>query len=271
MKRIWFRIAACTALLSVLVACERETATASPAPEPVATEQEDDVFVPGEMVVELTDEMTAQIEKCTPEEAGALLGVISAERLYADAGEWEPRHREAGLHRWYRLSYDPEHISATKASDEVALIPGVRYSEPVRRIKPTAIFNDPDLDKQWHYINTGLLTSDHKAGCDINVQPVWENFTAGSSTVIVEVVDGGIDMSHYDLAEVISSRGISAQARLAESMSISPSLRSTRQPRCERMLAAASTSRSCGTLWIRERAGSTRLAASTGSVAFFEP
>ena len=195
-------MAATAAALTVFVGCQRVEQDA-PLPEETAPEaEESSAIIPGELIVELSEEMTEAIASLSPEEAGAKLGVISAERMYADAGEWEPRHREAGLHRWYVLTYDPASMTSTKAAEETLLIPGVVYTEPVRKIKPTAIFNDPDLGKQWHYYNDGTLTSSHKAGCDINVLPVWENFTTGDSKVIVSVVDGGIDMSHYDLAAV---------------------------------------------------------------------
>ena len=184
-----------------LASCQREEPDIA-AEDPVSPEMDESCIIPGEIIVELSEEMTAQIEKLSPEEAGQWLGVISARRLYSDGGEWEFRHRKAGLHRWYVLTYDSEKSSFTKAEEGVAGIPGVVYTEPVRKIKPTGFFNDPDLSKQWHYYNDGTLGSSHKAGCDINVIPVWENFTAGKSEVIVSVVDGGIDLNHYDLAAV---------------------------------------------------------------------
>lgn len=59
-------------------------------------------------------------------------------------------------------------------------------------------FNDPQLDKQWHYRNEGTVT-DSKAGADINLFRAWE-VMAGSNDVVVAVVDGGIDYTHEDLA-----------------------------------------------------------------------
>lgn len=55
------------------------------------------------------------------------------------------------------------------------------------------------LSKQWHYYNDGTATNSIK-GADINVFPVWQKFTKGSSKVIVGVVDGGIDYNHEDLS-----------------------------------------------------------------------
>ena len=202
MRKLWL-YAVIPAVMLPLASCQREEADLGIEPIAEETEEKDSpAIIPGEMIVELTEEMTAAIEKLSPEEAGEMLGVISARRLYEDGGEWEFRHREAGLHRWYRLTYDPAKESFTKAEAGVAGIPGVVYTEPVRKVKSTALFNDPDFYKQWHYYNDGTFGESHKAGCDINVVPVWENFTAGTNNVIVSVVDGGIDLTHYDLAAV---------------------------------------------------------------------
>lgn len=56
----------------------------------------------------------------------------------------------------------------------------------------TPKFNDPMLNKQWHYKNTGdeTLVSPIKEGCDINVEPAWE-FCTGDPSIIVAVMDEG--------------------------------------------------------------------------------
>lgn len=186
------------------------------------TPQEDVVnetsLIPGQMIIELSDELVEQLEADLAQgnfvqtKSGAVnsvfqgIGATKVERLYPDAGEWEPRHREAGLHKWYRITYDPS-LPQTKAVRSIDEIPGVVYSEPVRRVKSTATFNDPKLPEQWHYYNNGTLTAKHKAGCDINVVPVWERYTGGTSNVIVSVEDGGIDLEHEDLAAVCMKGG----------------------------------------------------------------
>lgn len=210
-KRIW--IAAAAAFVMSLASCERaeQDATEAQAPTEAAADikETSSATVPGEMIVELDDEMAGRLEGLSAGEAGALLGVNTASRLFKDGGEWEPRHRKAGLHRWYKLTFDAETKSLTKASDDLMSIPGVISTEPVRKIKSNAtpIFNDPGLGQQWHYYNDGTLTSNHKSGCDINVLPVWENFTAGSKNVIVAVIDGGVDMTHEDLSAVTIKGG----------------------------------------------------------------
>lgn len=179
-------------------------------------------LIPGKMIVEFSDEMTNLIEEDlaagrTKATKSPVLNAVftdikvkSVKRVYPDAGEWEPRHREAGLHHWYFIEYEEsEEVTKTKALTAIEEIDGVVFVEPERRIKSTATFNDPDLYLQWGYYNDGTLSGNHVKGCDINVTPVWENYTGGKSEVIVSVVDGGIDLSHYDLADVTMPGGSS--------------------------------------------------------------
>lgn len=137
------------------------------------------------------------------------LGIISMERIFPDAGEWEPRHKAAGLDRWYRVVYDPS-VARTKAESSFASFPGVEAVDTPRKIKPMTFnyFNDPYLYYQWHYYNDGTLTRHHKKGSDINVVPVWEKYTAGSKDVVVAVVDAGVDMNHEDLKGVVLPGGV---------------------------------------------------------------
>lgn len=186
--------------------------------ENVSGEVVDSAIIPGEIIVELSDELVEQLEadfarglflqtkSSAVNSVFQSIGATSVERLYEDGGEWEPRHREAGLHKWYRIKFDPE-LPQTKAQSSLDDIPGIVYTEPVRRVAAAATMNDPYFGRQWHYYNSGTLTNKHKAGCDINVVPVWERYTGGSNNVIVSVVDGGIDLSHEDLAAVCMPGG----------------------------------------------------------------
>ena len=204
----------------VLPGCNQEPAKPEElGPEAAAADVVDEeCLVPGQMVIELSDELVEKLEadfargdvlETKSSEVNSVfagLGVISVKRLYPDAGEWEPRHREAGLHKWYKVTFDPN-MPQTKAVRSIDEVPGVVFAEPVRRVQSTAIFNDPDFGKQWHYYNDGTLASTHKKGCDINVVPVWERYTGGRKDVIVSVEDGGIDLSHEDLAAVCIAGG----------------------------------------------------------------
>ena len=168
-----------------------------------------DMYVPGEAYIYFSEDMAELIESDIT--AGNLrtksselnqvfesLGITSLSRLFPHAGEFEPRTRKEGLHRWYAVTYD-ENLPHTKAEDGFMSVPGVDFIEPVRRIK----INDfDDLNsKLWGLNNTSL------PGFDINVIPVWNNYTVGSPNVIVSVVDEGVDLAHEDLAANCLSSG----------------------------------------------------------------
>jgi subtilisin family serine protease len=67
--------------------------------------------------------------------------------------------------------------------------PDVLYAEPNYLLHATAVPNDTHFIANRQY---GLAK--------IGVQSVWDNFTTGSSNVVVAVIDQGIDISHPDLA-----------------------------------------------------------------------
>lgn len=172
--------------------------------EPRAPGAPDDIYLPGEAYLRLSEEGAASFDPAGSPEVLAALGVRSLERLFPDAGEFEARHRAAGLHRWYKVRYD-NNTPQTKAGDDLRTLPYVEAVVPRLRMKQSSRFNDPFLPKQWHYFNDGTLGPHFKRGIDINVLPVWERFTGGSRDVIVAVIDGGIQADHEDLQGVVLS------------------------------------------------------------------
>lgn len=195
-----------TALLAAVtfVSCTQEE-ICQPRPEVDNNQSIDDsgIFVPGEARVYLSEEMTSMLEEAT--KAGTLvtksssmnealeeLGIARMYRLFPHAGEYEPRTRAEGLHRWYVIEYSAT-TPKTKAQNCLGTIPGVEIVEAVRKIK-IQDFNDLTSDL-WGLYNTT------KPGADINVKPVWEEYTTGNADVIVSVVDNGIDLYHEDLAD----------------------------------------------------------------------
>ena len=181
-----------------LGACKPDQIAPVPQDKP-AVKPEESPFIPGVLYLELTEEYTALVEKG---ERPDIPGLTSMERLFPDGGEWEPRHREAGLHRWYELHFDTS-IPATKAAFDVRDLPGVVSAEPVRKAKVTGYFNDPEMDNQWALYNDGSKGQNYAEGCDINVVPVWERFTTGDSDVVVAVLDQGAELNHPDLSAAV--------------------------------------------------------------------
>lgn len=189
-------------LLALACTVKEYSQTQAPTPSEPAVSDE----IPGQATVEFTDDMVALIEEsladggvqtksarldATLEE----MGIASIERVFPDAGEYEALHRAAGLHRFYKVKY-AENVPSTKAVADLSSVPGVVSVTPARKISLRAVsFNDPYLNKQWHYINNTT------AGADINVKGVWDNYTTGDPKVIVCVVDEPVDPSHPDLQE----------------------------------------------------------------------
>lgn len=191
------------ALLAVACAKEREV----PAPvQPAAQESVEagEVTIPGVAEVRFEDSLLELVEQdllggSVKTKSSALnsvladLGIISLERIFEIDPEFEEEHRAFGLHRWYRVTFD-ESVPRTKAEESMLSVPGISNVNPVyRKTRPAAYFNDPLLSKQWHYDNPG------KTWADVNVVPVWKNYTTGDPSVIVSIVDTGIDTSHEDL------------------------------------------------------------------------
>ena len=173
-------------------------------PVPEKKEEVSSPFLPGRISVQF-DENTAAIIEQTLQEGGMVptrapqlggvlegMGVKSIRRVFPDAGEYEPRTRREGLHRFYYIDFDKE-IPATRAAGDLAGMPGVVTVSPQLRVCPRT-FNDPYFGSQWHFVNGRYQ------GVDINVQRVWDEFTVGKNTVIVSVVDEGVYMEHEDLA-----------------------------------------------------------------------
>ncbi len=60
--------------------------------------------------------------------------------------------------------------------------------------------NDPRFNEQWALYNTGQ--DGGSSGSDINVIPAWAQ-TTGSDSIVVAVIDTGVDYTHPDLAQNI--------------------------------------------------------------------
>ena len=183
-----------------LISCTREEQFLQEMPE--TTLEETNGYVSGEARVYLSEELAEILEEAN--NRGSLqtksndmnfivenLEVYEMKRLFPYAGEFEPRTRKEGLHRWYTVKYNPE-IPITKAQTSLENMCGVEIFEHVREIRIND-FNDLS-SSLWGLYNTS------SRGYDVNVRSVWQNYTVGSEKVIISVVDNGIDLKHEDLS-----------------------------------------------------------------------
>ena len=195
-----------------------------------------DESVQGSMIIYFNDEATTRVEagvsrsaatRSGIEEFDAVLeqlGAIRMERVFV-ANRFEERLRNEGMHRWYVVYFD-EDADLNKAAEmfaavaEVDLVEynsrmynitepatvespvAVQQNSQLTSLKPYPAFNDPDLGRQWHYINTGhtAVYSGAKVGADVNLDEAWD-ITAGDPRVVVAIVDGMVQYSHPDLKD----------------------------------------------------------------------
>lgn len=164
------------------------------------------------------------------DEVATALGATQIERVFNEGGKFKQRREKYGLHLWYDFRIDSDQ-PVTRSIGSFAELPFVDVVELIPVDRQTSFgknqfnsllsaynnalasglfatrasggdghsFNDPLLNRQWHYYNDGSTTNSI-AGADANIFPAWK-VTTGHPDVIVAVVDGGIDFSHPDLAQ----------------------------------------------------------------------
>ena len=119
--------------------------------------------------------------------------------------KYEGRHKAWGFHLWYELEFKEEQ-NIVELIKQYRELEEITFAEPVfkkqliddspitERVK--WIPNDPMFSQQWHYHNTGQQSG--TSGADIDLVNAWEIQT-GDPSVIVAIVDGGIQHNHPDI------------------------------------------------------------------------
>jgi subtilisin family serine protease len=116
-------------------------------------------------------------------------------------GQIQKRHADWGIDRWYEITINQPATEAVLMA--FMANPAVEHAEfvyeKVRIESPAGFFstNDPDINKQWHYNNTGQTNGTPRA--DMRLFEAWQ-IERGLPEVIVSIHDGGIDVAHPDLA-----------------------------------------------------------------------
>ena len=170
------------------------------------SEQLDKGIVPGVAIVYAGEGLAARWTQ-DARKAPASLGVRSVTRLFPYAGEYEPRTRKEGLHRWLVVEFEPSH-TYSEAKECLSAVDGIEYVQARRMVRRTMTLNDPYWNQMW-----GMNSAN-----DVNCQPVWENFTMGNPAVHVGVIDGGIQLDHPDLAANVSATGHYNYVRRSETI-----------------------------------------------------
>lgn len=147
-------------------------------------------------------------------------GAVSIAPLFESCPGREAEEKRFGLDRWYELTLDGKtdvQTVAAKLSSEKK-VAKVQYNTLMDRvidkhIRPCpeamltkagatgAAMNDPLFSKQWNISNQtdNYPYSGSVTGEDVNVREAWA-LTGGDPSIIVAVVDEGVDYTHPDLS-----------------------------------------------------------------------
>ncbi|MEK6480349.1 S8 family serine peptidase [Catalinimonas sp. 4WD22] len=133
--------------------------------------------------------------------------VKEMKRVFPYAGKYEYAHRSYELHQWYEIEFqDTLRQEVKEVIQHYMQNSAVQWAEPVYEMSLDVTdsslisMNDPRLKDQWHYQNTGQ--SGGTVGADIQLPDAW-NIETGDSSVIVAIIDGGMDINHEDLKEAM--------------------------------------------------------------------
>lgn len=214
-----------------LEAPERDSDRGSKVPEVTADVLEGELLVRFDSrVAEILDK--AGLTKSGPGKSMTRSGILSVdeildlvdgyqiERVFPVDVRSEEKARNEGLHLWYIVRFSDKHPVAKVAADLSRLgeVSRVEYNrtlkratektavpltmEMVQQLAPAAtslMFDDPLLSDQWNLSNNGdLRPTKFVKGADVNVEKAWE-LTTGDPSIVVAVLDEGVDISHPDL------------------------------------------------------------------------
>jgi subtilisin family serine protease len=174
-------VSAVLASLAVMSFCSSTFAVVPDEPNPAPEKVES---VPGEYVVKLKKSTVAALSS---ENIGRLLGGVVKTRFNSDPD-------------LIVIKKDPGK-KGQDVLDQLNANAEVDYAEPNFIYKIQKAPDDPDYPNMWGFHNRGdgvNLYQTGTPGVDINVEKAWD-VTTGSGSVVVGIIDTGIDLSHPDL------------------------------------------------------------------------
>lgn len=230
-----FKYVLALALAAGLLSCSVEN-DRTPVSEDAKMPQMSDDVVAGQLLVRFDPRVSdvldnAGLTKSGPASSMSRSGVLSVdeildlvegyeiERVFPMDLRTEETARKEGLHLWYVVrfseSYSVEDVAARLSL--LGEVSRIEYNRTLKRAseeKPVpltpeklkqvsaragAAFNDPLLTEQWHLVNHGdLQPTKFVKGADVQVEEAWK-MTTGDPSIIVAVLDEGVDYSHPDL------------------------------------------------------------------------
>ena len=224
-------------LLTGLSACSVDVPETGALAEDKNTPQLTEDVVQGQLLVRFDARVSDILEKAGVTKSGPMMpmtrsGILSVdeildlvegyqiERVFPVDVRSEEKARKEGLHLWYEVRFSEEYPVDKVAADlsKLGEVSRVEYNRTLKKAsddKPTPLtierlkelaanaaegaFDDPLLSDQWHLVNNGnLRPTKFIKGADVNVEKAWE-MTTGDPSIIVAVLDEGVDVSHPDL------------------------------------------------------------------------
>ena len=237
MKNIYRLIFTTAVIAASLTACSVEEPVTGAVKEPQKVSPVSDDAVAGELLVRFDEGVSKILDQAglitkSGESAASRSGVLTVdeildlvegyqiERVFPVDMRSEEKMREEGLHLWYVVRFSDKYPVEKVAADLARLgeVSRVEFNRTLMRANQNkavplsadaieqmaasakaAKYNDPHLPLQWHMVNNGDLgNTKFVAGADVNVEKAWELCT-GNPSIIVAVLDEGVDFSHPDL------------------------------------------------------------------------
>jgi len=237
MKNIYRFIFTTAVIAASLTACSVEEPVTGAVKEPQKVSHVSDDAVAGELLVRFDEGVSEILDQAglitkSGESAASRSGVLTVdeildlvegyqiERVFPVDMRSEAKMREEGLHLWYVVRFSDKYPVEKVAADLARLgeVSRVEFNRTLKRANQNkavplsadaieqmaasakaAKYNDPHLPLQWHMVNNGDLgNTKFVAGADVNVEKAWELCT-GNPSIIVAVLDEGVDFSHPDL------------------------------------------------------------------------